>query len=71
MIYLELFLAFLEVGMFSFGGAYGAIPLIRDVVLEHAWMSDEQIARLTLPELIDLIKRLIEEVEIRAMQNVR
>jgi len=34
-------------------------------------MSDEQIARLTLPELIDLIKRLIEEVEIRAMQNVR
>lgn len=44
MIYLELFLTFLEVGMFSFGGAYGAIPLIRDVVLEHAWMSDEQIA---------------------------
>lgn len=34
-------------------------------------MSDEQIARLTLPELIDLIKRLVEEVEIRAMQNVR
>ena len=24
MIYLELFLAFLEVGCFSFGGAYGA-----------------------------------------------
>lgn len=34
-------------------------------------MTDEQIARLTLPELIDLIKRLIEEVEIRAMQNAR
>ncbi len=34
-------------------------------------MTDEQIARLTLPELIELIKRLIEEVEIRAMQNVR
>ena len=44
MIYLELFLAFLEVGLFSFGGAYAAIPLIRDVVLEHRWMSDEQIA---------------------------
>lgn len=44
MIYLELFLAFLKVGLFSFGGAYAAIPLIRDVVLEHAWMSDEQIA---------------------------
>ena len=34
-------------------------------------MTDEQIAKLTLPELIGLIKRLIEEVEIRAMQNVR
>lgn len=44
MIYLELFLTFLEVGLFSFGGAYAAIPLIRDVVLEHAWMSDEQVA---------------------------
>ena len=39
--------------------------------LSSTQMSDEQIARLTLPELIDLIKRLIEEVEIRAMQNVR
>lgn len=34
-------------------------------------MSDEQIARLSLPELFELIKRLIEEVEIRAMQNAR
>jgi chromate transporter len=40
-IYLELFLAFLKVGLFSFGGAYGAIPLIRDVVLSHGWMSEE------------------------------
>ena len=41
MIYFELFLAFLKVGLFSFGGAYGAIPLIRDVVLSHGWMSEE------------------------------
>ena len=41
MIYLELFFAFLKVGMFSFGGAYGAIPLIRDVVLSHGWMNEE------------------------------
>ena len=41
MIYLELFMAFLEIGMFSFGGAYGAIPLIRDVVLAHGWLEDE------------------------------
>ena len=41
MIFLELLLAFLKVGLFSFGGAYGAIPLIRDVVLSHGWMSEE------------------------------
>ena len=35
MIYLDLLIGFLKVGCFSFGGAYAAIPLIRDVVLEH------------------------------------
>ena len=44
MIYLDLFLGFLEVGCFSFGGAYGAIPLIRDVVLRYGWMDEEMIA---------------------------
>jgi len=44
MIYLELFLGFLEVGLFSFGGAYAAIPLIRDVVLAHGWMTDEALS---------------------------
>ena len=41
MIYLDLFLGFLKVGCFAFGGAYGAIPLIRDVVLSYGWFSDE------------------------------
>lgn len=41
MIWLELFLGFLRVGAFSFGGAYGAIPIIRDVVISYGWMSDE------------------------------
>ena len=35
MILLELFIGFLKVGCFAFGGAYGAIPLIRDVVLSY------------------------------------
>ena len=43
MIYLELFLGFLKVGCFSFGGAYGAIPLIRDVVMSYGWISDEML----------------------------
>lgn len=33
-------------------------------------MSDEQIARLTVSEIAELIKRLADEMEIRAMQKV-
>ena len=43
MIYLELFIGFLKVGLFAFGGAYGAIPLIRDVVLSYGWIDDEML----------------------------
>lgn len=44
MIYLDLFIGFLKVGLFSFGGAYGAISIIRDVVLSYGWLDDEAIA---------------------------
>lgn len=44
MIYLDLLIGFLEVGLFSFGGAYAAIPLIRDVVISHGWMDDEMLS---------------------------
>jgi len=33
----------LKVGCFAFGGAYGAIPLIRDVVMSYGWLSDEML----------------------------
>ena len=40
MIYLELFISFLKIGMFSFGGGYAAMPLIqRQVVTENHWLS--------------------------------
>ena len=42
MIWLELFIGFFKVGLFAFGGAYGAIPLIRDVVLDYGWLNDER-----------------------------
>ena len=42
MIYLQLFLNFLKIGAFTFGGAYGAIPLIREAVLTNEWLSEEQ-----------------------------
>ena len=41
MILWNLLIGFLKVGCFSFGGAYAAIPLIRDVVLSYGWLSDE------------------------------
>ena len=43
MMYLDLFLGFLIVGCFGFGGGYGAIPLIRDVVISYGWLSDEML----------------------------
>ena len=46
MIYLELLIGFLEVGLFSFGGGYAAIPLIRDVVLSHGWMDDATLSHM-------------------------
>ena len=46
MIYIKLLAAFLKIGLFSFGGAYGAIPLIRDIVLENQWMDAEMFSNL-------------------------
>lgn len=40
MIYLDLFLSFLQIGCFSFGGGYAAMPLIQEqVVTMHQWLS--------------------------------
>ena len=43
MIYLELFLSFFQVGAFSFGGGYGMISLIRELVLNNSWLSEEEL----------------------------
>ncbi len=43
MIYLELFLTFLEIGAVSFGGGYGMISLIREKMLYHGWLSEEEL----------------------------
>lgn len=44
MIYLRLFIEFLKVGFFSFGGGYGAIAIIRDVVISNNWLTDDGLA---------------------------
>ena len=35
MIYLELFWSFLQIGLFSFGGGYAAMPLIQGRLLQN------------------------------------
>ena len=41
MIYLQLFLSFLQIGAFSFGGGYAAMPLIQAQAIRdlHHWLS--------------------------------
>ena len=41
---LHLFWEFLKVGLFTFGGGYGAIPIIRDAILQNpSWGVDEEL----------------------------
>lgn len=40
MIYIILFLEFFIIGLFTFGGGYAMIPLIRDVVLKYEWLNE-------------------------------
>lgn len=43
MIYIELFLTFFLIGIFTFGGGYAMLSLIQsEVVIRHAWISAEQ-----------------------------
>ena len=41
MIYLKLIIDFFIVGLLSFGGAYSAIPLVKDVVTNYPMITDE------------------------------
>jgi chromate transporter len=40
MIYLELFLTFLKIGAFSFGGGYGMISVMRESCLANGWLDE-------------------------------
>ena len=45
MIYLELLWSFIQIGMFSIGGGYAAMPLIQQqVVDQHQWLTMAQFA---------------------------
>lgn len=43
MIFLELFLAFFKIGLFTFGGGYAMLPLIQAEVVDKGWMLQQEI----------------------------
>lgn len=48
MIYLELLLSFIKIGLLSIGGGYAAIPLIREeIVLNQGWLTMSEFADIT------------------------
>ena len=42
MIYLYLFFEFFKIGLFTFGGGYAMIPLVREVVLNYNWLTEDE-----------------------------
>ncbi len=45
MILLKLFLTFFRIGLFTFGGGYAMIPLMKsEIVDRHRWLTDEEMA---------------------------
>lgn len=45
MIFLQLFLSYLKIGFFGFGGGYAMLSLIQnEVVVQHAWMTNAEFA---------------------------
>lgn len=44
MIYLLLFLEFLKIGLFTFGGGYAMVPLVQETIEKHRWLTESQFA---------------------------
>lgn len=43
MIFLELFLTFFKIGLFTFGGGYAMLPLIQAEVAANGWLTQEEL----------------------------
>lgn len=46
MIYLQLFLSFLKIGIVSFGGGLAMIPLISSEIIRHQWISESDFVKI-------------------------
>ena len=40
-IYLKLFLTFFKIGAVTFGGGYAMIPMVKEAVIQNAWLTEE------------------------------
>ena len=43
MLLLDLFFTFFKIGLFTFGGGYAMIPMIREEVVNHGWLAQEEL----------------------------
>ena len=43
MIYLQLFISYLKIGFFGFGGGYAMLSLIQnEIVVQHGWLTNAE-----------------------------
>ena len=67
MIFWQLFVSYLKIGFFGFGGGYAMLSLIQnEVVVQHAWMTNAEFA-VCLPSLTLML--LITRFFLRLKQN--
>ena len=59
MIYLQLFLSFLKIGLFGFGGGLAIFSLIQHEIEVHGWMTQE--------EFVDILADESEPEKIRVL----
>ena len=45
-IYLQLFYEFFKIGLFTFGGGYAMIPLVRDTAVNNGWLLADEFSSL-------------------------
>lgn len=43
MAFISLFVSFFKIGLFTIGGGYAMIPLIRDEIIRNQWISESQL----------------------------
>lgn len=43
MIFLQLFWEYFKVGLFTIGGGYAMLPMVKQIVLRHGWLTEQEL----------------------------